>query len=174
MTSAPFLATRCLKHLAETHESECPVGATSIIRDFYINDLLTGADTLTEAKTAREQIVLILRRGQMELRKWLANHQELLPEGKQGDRSLSVLSDEGERKILGVQWNSQRDEFIIEAHESRQKRRITMRAVLAETASLFDPFGIVGPIVVIVVTRACTQAIDTSCAIKIIKTQQII
>ncbi|XP_070529793.1 uncharacterized protein [Cardiocondyla obscurior] len=95
-TSAPFLATRVLKHLAESHESEFPVGAKRITRDFYMDDLLTGADTLDEAIIMRDQIIAILRRGKLELSKWLSNHVELLPREEQGGGELSVLAGEGE------------------------------------------------------------------------------
>ncbi|XP_011858888.1 PREDICTED: uncharacterized protein LOC105556405 [Vollenhovia emeryi] len=44
-SSASFLATRCLKHLAELYRTEFPVGSRHVERDFYVDDLLTGADT---------------------------------------------------------------------------------------------------------------------------------
>ncbi|XP_070529904.1 uncharacterized protein [Cardiocondyla obscurior] len=148
-TSAPFLATRVLKHLAESHESEFPVGAKRITRDFYMDNLLTGADTLDEAITARDQIIAILRRGKLELSKWLSNHVELLPREEQGGGELSVLTGEGERKILGIQWDPSKDEFIIEAGDSAQGGRIIKRTVLAEIAGLFEPLGVLEPLIVV-------------------------
>ncbi|XP_011686440.1 PREDICTED: uncharacterized protein LOC105449136 [Wasmannia auropunctata] len=55
-SSASYLATRCLNHLAETYSSEFPVAAARIKRDFYMDDLLTGADTIHELKSIRNEI----------------------------------------------------------------------------------------------------------------------
>jgi len=53
-TAASYLATRCLKHLAERHEVEYPMRAKHVKRDFYVDDLLTGTDTYDEAKSIRK------------------------------------------------------------------------------------------------------------------------
>ena len=52
--SASFLATRCLIQIGKDHEASFPDAASAIINDFYVDDLLTGADTisnLTKLKT---------------------------------------------------------------------------------------------------------------------------
>ncbi|XP_070511538.1 uncharacterized protein [Cardiocondyla obscurior] len=149
MTAAPFLATRCLLDLARKNEAAYPIGAKRIARDFYIDDLLTGADTVTDAITAREQIISILRRGKFELSKWLSNHAELIPHDEQGESQLALLAEENDKKILGIQWDSRRDEIIIEASRNPQGERITKRAILTEIASIFDPLGIMGPLIIV-------------------------
>ncbi|XP_024893129.1 uncharacterized protein LOC112468244 [Temnothorax curvispinosus] len=72
-SSASFIATRCLKQLAETYHGKHPVAATHIRRDFYMDDLLTGADTLAQARTVRDEIIQLLRGGGFELSKWASN-----------------------------------------------------------------------------------------------------
>ncbi|XP_070515872.1 uncharacterized protein [Cardiocondyla obscurior] len=147
-TSAPFLATRCLQHLAERHVGEWPVGSKHMLRDFYVDDLLTGANTLIEATRVRDQIGEILKRGRLELSKWMANHEALLPrDGLPGD-GISSLADNGECRILGIRWDPVTDEFAIEPTDEAQGGRVTKRAVLAEIARLFDPLGILGPLIV--------------------------
>lgn len=49
-SSASFLAMRCVQHLAQRCDSQFPAGAKCVSRDFYIDDLLTEADTIEEAK----------------------------------------------------------------------------------------------------------------------------
>ena len=51
-TSASFLATRCFKHLAEQHAHQFTRGSACVLRDFYVDDMLTGADTVDELKLA--------------------------------------------------------------------------------------------------------------------------
>ncbi|KAH8362659.1 hypothetical protein KR084_001847, partial [Drosophila pseudotakahashii] len=45
---APYLATRCLQQLAITAPTHLQVGATAIKQNFYVDDCLSGADTLDE------------------------------------------------------------------------------------------------------------------------------
>ncbi|GFW80158.1 DUF1758 domain-containing protein [Trichonephila clavipes] len=49
-TSAPFLATRTLKQLAIDEAENFPLGSSVVMSDMYIDDVLTGAETLLEAK----------------------------------------------------------------------------------------------------------------------------
>lgn len=76
-STASFLATRCLSYLAEKEGQNYPLAATAIARDFYVDDLLSGADSLEEALTLRNQIICLLQRGCFQLRKWSSNAPEL-------------------------------------------------------------------------------------------------
>jgi hypothetical protein len=49
LTCAPFLAIRCLKQLASDIQENHPILSEIINRDFYMDDLLTGSDSLDEA-----------------------------------------------------------------------------------------------------------------------------
>ena len=77
-SSASFLATRCLQHLAQKHAGEYAMGSRCVLQDFYVDDLLTGANTLPEARRVREEVVALLKQGQFELGKWASNCRELL------------------------------------------------------------------------------------------------
>ncbi|XP_070527718.1 uncharacterized protein [Cardiocondyla obscurior] len=148
-TSAPFLATKCLDHLAQKCAKEYPVGSRRIREDFYVDDLLTGADTLSETKRVREEIVEILRRGNFELSKWLSNRDELIPDRARGVRDEVAFGEEFEPKVLGIRWNPANDEFGFEAISGRGAERVTKRTILAEIASIFDPLGLLGPVIVV-------------------------
>lgn len=76
--SASYIATRCLKYLVELNLAHSPLGAEAIISNFYMDDLLTGANLLEEAIIKRDQIIRILESGQFKLSKWLVNHPQLL------------------------------------------------------------------------------------------------
>lgn len=62
--SASYIATRCLKYLAEINHDNFPLGSEAIINDFYVDDLLT-ADSIEEAITKRDQIIAILAQGNL-------------------------------------------------------------------------------------------------------------
>ncbi|XP_070518864.1 uncharacterized protein [Cardiocondyla obscurior] len=148
-TSAPFLAIRCLQHLAREHTVDCPMGSERILRDFYVDDLLTGANTLAEAKRARDEIIEVLRRGCFHLSKWLSNSDKFIPDNEMRCRDLVAFGTDAESKILGIQWNPSRDEFGFRNNYNIRGERITKRGILAEIASLFDPLGLLGPVAVV-------------------------
>ncbi|GFW74955.1 uncharacterized protein TNCV_2678231 [Trichonephila clavipes] len=58
-TRAPFLATRMLKQLALGEAENIPLGSSVVMSDMYIDDVLTGADTLLEAKELKNQLINI-------------------------------------------------------------------------------------------------------------------
>ena len=70
--SASFLATRCLNQLASEEASSYPLVAEVISRDMYVDDLVTGSNTLSEARKLQEE------KGGFALHKWCANQPDLL------------------------------------------------------------------------------------------------
>jgi len=77
-TSASFLATRYLKHLAEQHAHQFTRDSACVLRDFYVDDMLTGTDTVDELKPIRDETIQLLKLGTFELSKWTSNCPELL------------------------------------------------------------------------------------------------
>jgi len=68
-TSASFKATQCLAVLATDRFSTYPEASKAIERDFYMDDLMTGAETIEECIILQEQISLILHSAKLPLRK---------------------------------------------------------------------------------------------------------
>lgn len=77
-TSASFMATQCLATLAEKATQRYPRASKAIKRDFYMDDLLTGADTIEECMSLQAQIISILDSAKLPLRKWCSNSLEIL------------------------------------------------------------------------------------------------
>lgn len=148
-SSASFLATRCVQHLALTHAAELPKGSECVLRDFYVDDLLTGADSMTEAKIIRDQVITLLKRGQFELSKWRSNSIDLIPSNvKLIDDTVQFHNDETP-KILGTQWHPTTDCLRFQYNVSSEFRRVTKRTILSEAARLFDPLGLLGPLMMV-------------------------
>ncbi|XP_029054778.2 uncharacterized protein LOC114882067 [Osmia bicornis bicornis] len=68
LTSAPYLATRCLQQLAKDERGNFPSAAPIIERDLYVDDLLTGAETFEEAIDIQTQIIGLLQQGGLNIR----------------------------------------------------------------------------------------------------------
>ncbi|UYV73747.1 hypothetical protein LAZ67_11000696, partial [Cordylochernes scorpioides] len=60
---APYLAIRTLHQLADDEAMNYPVASEIMKRDFYVDDLLTGADTVEEAQVLIRQIIALLAEG---------------------------------------------------------------------------------------------------------------
>ncbi|GFU47083.1 integrase catalytic domain-containing protein [Trichonephila clavipes] len=76
--SAPFLATRTLRALADEEKAEFPDAADVICIDSYMDDILSGESTLEGAKKLQTRLSQLLQRGGFELHKWVSNSPELL------------------------------------------------------------------------------------------------
>lgn len=81
-----------------------PLGAEAIINNFYVDDLLTGANSIEEAITKRDQIT-ILNSGQFLLNKLSANHSHLLKNLSHMSSSQNniIIDKNAEAQILGMQ-----------------------------------------------------------------------
>ena len=76
--AAPFLATRTLHQLALDERKQFPIAADIIINDFYVDDVITGADTLEELNAIKQQLVSLLALGGFNLHKWSSNCENFL------------------------------------------------------------------------------------------------
>lgn len=48
-SSAPYLVIKAMRQLAVNNQTEFPLDASITLRDFYVDDLLSGSNTLSEA-----------------------------------------------------------------------------------------------------------------------------
>ena len=149
-TSAPFLATRCIKQLAVEFESQLPLASKVVGRDFYVDDLLSGADTIEEAISLCHDVCLILESGCFELRKWKSNNSNILNYIKANSDSTDVhqFSAPEACKTLGMVWSCVNDTLSFQINCSQLIGKVTKRVILSETAKIFDPLGLVSPVVV--------------------------
>lgn len=148
--SASFLATACLYKLAEDEYSNFPEACTAIKNDFYMDDYLGGANTKEMAVQLRNDLRTVLQSGGFNLRKWAANDSGLLQNlNQENDDAMSVLElEDNMAKILGVLWHPSKDIFKYKVQDANTDKSTTKRSILAQIASLFDPLGLVGPIVI--------------------------
>lgn len=148
--SAPYLATRALSQLANDERTKFPKAAEVTTMDFYVDDVLSGSDSLQEAKTIQAQLIELLRCGGFKLHKWCANHPELLNAISPNDREQKVVVGDCETiKTLGLTWQPTTDEFVFSIERIfNNERPITKRSILSDIARLYDPLGLTGPIIV--------------------------
>ncbi|GFU88502.1 hypothetical protein TNCV_944811 [Trichonephila clavipes] len=67
-----------------------------MMSDMYIDDVLTGAETLLEAKELKNQLINIFAKGGMVLHKWCGNNTELIEVSENYDFQIHQRSCGGE------------------------------------------------------------------------------
>lgn len=74
--SAPYLATKCLVSLAE--QCSDPNAKIAITRDFYVDDFLSGGNSIDSVIELCKNVNKTLLSAQFKLRKWQSNNPEIL------------------------------------------------------------------------------------------------
>ena len=142
LNASPFLLQATLKkHVAESEfDSEIK---EKLLDSLHVDDMTSGANTLKEAKNFYEKSKEILN-----LRKFKSNCNDLeneiyneFPE----DRMYS-----SDQKVLGVNWEKESDSLYFDFAEIRKKflTNPTKRSVLQNMASIYDPLGLISPVLV--------------------------
>ncbi|XP_059226223.1 uncharacterized protein LOC131998099 isoform X3 [Stomoxys calcitrans] len=146
-TSAPFLAIRVLKQIAEDGRSEFPLACKVIESDTYVDDVISGCDSVTEAIKLAHELVLLLAKSGFTLRKWSSNSTELLstiPSEFQTTANSFPLQNHEMVKALGLSWDPKSDNFYFKVNYTFSDK-ITKSVVLSDSARLFDPLGWLAP-----------------------------
>jgi hypothetical protein len=147
--SAPFLATKCLQQLIEDEAINYPEAAKIARNGFYVDDLITGTDDVDTALSLQQDLIEILRKVGFTLRKWSSNPALLkhLPPEDVERRLLLSFGNEDVIKVLGLLWSSTTDKLIF-CVQINQDTTPTKRSVLREIASIYDPLGLLNPVII--------------------------
>ena len=148
---APFLATRCLKELALRFGEIYPSAKSVLMNDFYVDDVLSGADSIEAAQNIQKELRELLERAGFQLSKWCANKQSILSGiCNEHIEKQFPLSLDAKRviKTLGVLWLPNEDLFQIRFNNDKNIEPVTKRQVLSEISGYYDILGLYGPIIV--------------------------
>ena len=150
IASSAFHCTRAVKEVGDLCADK-ELGH-SIRVDFYVDDYLSGADSITEARTKVTKVCDEFKKYGMQLRKWASSHYEItagLPEElRENVDTTKVMHEDYKIKTLGISWKPNKDKFCFYTNFTDQQHRLTKRELLSVTAKLFDPIGWLGPIVI--------------------------
>ncbi|XP_038117303.1 uncharacterized protein LOC119769345 [Culex quinquefasciatus] len=138
---APYLAIESMKQAASEFKLKYPEAAQKIELDTYVDDFLSGAQTVQRAKELKSQVVEILESAGFHLRKWTTNCPELLQHAAETDQTpVEVKLDERANavKALGILWHPKEDEFSFKVNLSPNSVN-TKRQLLSDSSKLFDP-----------------------------------
>ncbi|XP_045483078.1 uncharacterized protein LOC123688551, partial [Harmonia axyridis] len=145
---ASYLAVRCLQQLAHDCNEQYPEASRVILKDFYMDDLLSGAQTVEQARVLKQEIDQVLQTAGFILRKWTSNMKEVFSdEEKRGKEIEHYIAEGSSTKTLGLLWNAEEDTLHYKIKFDKTQARVTKRTILGVIAQIFDPLGLVGPVI---------------------------
>ncbi|XP_039436592.1 uncharacterized protein LOC120418326 [Culex pipiens pallens] len=146
---APFLATRTLAQVCKDEIERFPLAAKAGTDDVYMDDLLSGADTLEEALALQKEFVAMMKSAGFDLHKWASNHPDLLKSVPNADNEQDAFfKDQKTTRTLGLTWQPSSDKFLTKLHEIRfNTGPPTKRSQYSDIAKLYDPIGLLGPVI---------------------------
>ncbi|XP_065086542.1 uncharacterized protein LOC135708380 [Ochlerotatus camptorhynchus] len=140
-SAAPFLATRTLLQLCIDEGDEFPLAAHIIREDCYVDDVLSGTDSIEKAIECRQQIRNLLQKGGFPVHKWCSNDQRILEGVPESEREtlvqLNEISANEVIKTLGLLWCPNSDEFLFAINpDLSEMSPVTKRRPLLEDGVL--------------------------------------
>ncbi|XP_072948365.1 uncharacterized protein [Epargyreus clarus] len=150
-SSAPYLAVRTLQQVAYDEGKDFPLVSERVLKDFYVDDFLSGCESVAEGEQIYHQMNEMLGRGGFQLQKWSSNSNDLLTKlqssESKGDETLHFEIN-ASLKILGLKWNRSSDEFQYAVHLPPLETPVTKRRVISDIARLYDPLGWIAPVII--------------------------
>ncbi|XP_044729583.1 uncharacterized protein LOC123292935 [Chrysoperla carnea] len=144
--SSPYLALRVVQQLAKDESKTYPNAAQVVLRDLYIDDLVSSVDSIDDAKLLYEESVGLFKSGGFELVKWSSNSKQLLDIIPPEIHLVDLLQFESDTlKVLGLQWNPHADILSFQVNSTRQT--CSKRIILSTIARCYDPLGLLSPVI---------------------------
>ncbi|KAL7723640.1 hypothetical protein ACLKA6_007565, partial [Drosophila palustris] len=144
---ASFLSVRAMQQLASDEKSSFPIGSKILMRDFYVDDLISGGDSTQEALEIMRQVTSLLDRGQFKLRKWCSNDPAVLQQIPDSEKETFLKFDDGSdiTKTLGLAWDPVSDDLLFAFSPLQSPSKPSKRTVLSTIARFYDPLGLICP-----------------------------
>ena len=172
----PFLLGGTVEHHLKKFEAIDPEFVVKFLESLYVDDSVNGADTLEASFELYLKSRSIMDAGGFKLRKWRSNSEELtkLIDDNKGDSvkyqsisgdlvaddesfadimlgSSEVAEEKNEEKVLRLIWNISTDSFVFRLDRLVNLARFlkpTQRNLLKIVAKLFDPMGLLSPVII--------------------------
>ena len=166
--SSPSVVNYCMRKIADDHAEEFSEPAIDTLRrSFYMDDMIKSVSSVEEAKNLIPEMHALLQAGGFELGKFMSTSRDVIESVEENKRAKSLqnidLHDSTlpQESALGLKWNVEGDFFTYSVN--LQEKPLTKRGLLATTASLYDPLGLVAPVLLVpklMQQQLCRQELD--------------
>ncbi|GFT00980.1 integrase catalytic domain-containing protein, partial [Nephila pilipes] len=142
-----------IKHHIEKYREQYPAATEMLDTCLYVDDVISGADDISQALKISKDADTIMKTASMKLRKWNSNDQTLMKTWEyEGLETHPRHSENNSRvqssKVLGIPWNVIHDYFTIVVKgllELNTSKPVTKRTVLQSAGKIHDPVGFLSP-----------------------------
>ena len=167
VSASSFAANMAVKQNALDFATEFPIAAKVVDTSFYVDDCLTGADSIAEATKLHTQLHALFTKDGFLLRKWNSSDAEVvksIPADLREVQSIQSLpAPDQYTKTLGIEWNSNSDHFRLTIASLPSLKSITKRKLVSDIAKTFDILGWFAPAIIkvkILLQRLWEQRVD--------------
>ena len=109
--SSPFLLSATIKHHLQHNVNPT---AKLLLRDTYVDNVITGANSLEEAKELYTEAKKLFSTASMNLREWASSSQLFMAFVPVQDR----VTELDHQRVLGINWNAVTDELSVSNTET--------------------------------------------------------
>ncbi|XP_065095601.1 uncharacterized protein LOC135717439 [Ochlerotatus camptorhynchus] len=149
-TCSPSCAQYVKNHNAQRFQDQFPRAAEAIVKQHYVDDMLSSVETEQEAIKLAKDVRFVHAQAGFEIRNWLSNSSRVLREleAMPGEKSLSMLSEMGTEKVLGLWWCTATDTFTFKLSSRINAELLqglivpTKRQILSTLMMIYDPLGL--------------------------------
>ena len=142
VSASSFAANMSVKQNALDLAQKYPQAAAAVEMSFYVDDGLTGANSIEEAVDLQRQLQDLFSKGGFLLRKWNSNQPTVLqhiPSELRDAHSTQTLPHQEEyTKTLGIEWNTTMDHFRLTIADLPSIDNVTKRVLVSDVARTFD------------------------------------
>ena len=149
LAPSPFLLNGVIQKHLETLESRYPESVPEVRKSLYVDDLISGAPTTEETKELKRDAIEIFDDAKFKLHKWHSNIAELESDSVESEPTFAKQQLKGsstslDSKLLGLPWDKVKDRLRVDFPTIPAV--LTKRGVLAYLAKVYDPLGLVSPV----------------------------
>ena len=144
LVQSPFLLAGTLKQHLETLRTEYPKHVEEIMKSLYVDDIITGEDTVDQVHELKGTAIRVFERAGFELHKWNSNVPELEVDNQLTEDSQTYAKEQlgvktNETKLLGLPWDKVKDTLTVtfsgDSHEAT--KRDVLRSFLLQYMTLW-------------------------------------
>ena len=140
VSASSFVANMSLKQNALDFAVDYPQAAKVVEDSFYVDDGLTGANSIQDAIELHKQLQELFTKGGFLLRKWNSSEPAVLdhiPGDLEELNPTQQLPDPDQyTKTLGIEWNARQDHFRLTVAELPPITNITKQALVSDIAKI--------------------------------------
>ena len=147
--AAQYLAIRTLLQLIKDAGDNYPLAIHSLLHGRYVNDIFDEATSKEILIEKTKKLTLLCTAGDLPLAKWNSNSSEFLKELlAEPPAEEAIPLDDCTTNILGIKWLPHSDKLTFKMNLPLKQEIFTKRIILSEVSQLYDPIGIISPVIV--------------------------